>query len=199
MLRSALAALAVITLASPVFAGPAQDDAINKSGSSVVSSYGECVRTKWTADKDPCAPDMPPPPPPRVQAPAPAPVPKIALEQRTIYFDFNKAALSKESTQKLDALVGIIQSSKGIQRATVLGYADEIGSKDYNLALSQKRADAVQQYLASRVSIPTNVLMVGGKGATDSVTSCPKTLKRKERINCLAKDRRVEIEFNYVQ
>lgn len=194
--------MALGLMASPAIAYTAQDSAISEGGRPVVSNFGECVRTKWQAPSDPCAPEPPPapaapaytPPPP---PPAP-PVPQVSLEQRTVYFDFNKSELHAEGKAKLDSLIDIIIKSKGIRSATVLGYADEIGKPDKNLALSQQRANAVNDYMARRVTIPTSVLMISGKGEEGSVTDCPKNMKRKERIACLAKDRRVEIEFNYV-
>lgn len=192
-------ALAIATgamLAMPASAQTAKDSVTTQSGSHAISSNGECVRTKWSAANDPCAPE-PPPAPKTVAAPPPPPPPTISLEQRTLYFGFNESELRPEGVAKLDSLIDIILRSKGIQRATVIGYADEIGDAEDNIALSQKRASSVEQYMATRVKIPTNVLLVNGKGATDSVTDCPKQMKRKERIECLAKDRRVEVEFNY--
>ena len=191
-------ALCVTALSTPAaFAQTAKDAAITDAGKEVVSTNGNCVRTRWNSPSDPCAPEVPK----KVEAPAPAPapVPQIALEERTIYFEFNKTALSAEAIAKIDSLVRVIIASKGIQNATVLGYADEIGKTGYNQKLSERRAAAVQGYLATRVTIPTSVLMVAGKGETDSKTTCPESMKRKERIACLAKDRRVEVEFNYAK
>jgi outer membrane protein OmpA-like peptidoglycan-associated protein len=188
-----LAVLAALTFISPAMAATNQKEAVTKTGRAVVSTSGECVRTKWHAESDPCAPE--PPPAPQAYVP---PAPKVALADRTVYFEFNKAELSADDKAKLDSLAQIIINSKGIRHATVLGYADEIGKADANLVLSQKRAAAVNDYLATRITIPTSVLMVGGKGATNSVTNCPESMKRKERISCLAADRRVEVEFNYV-
>lgn len=195
IIKHIFAASMACFFASSVFAASMNDSALDKRGNFVVSSDGECVRTKWTVASDPCAPE-PPPAPKMVQAP---PVSRIALEQRTIYFDFNEAELRTEGKAKLDSLANIVLQSKGIRHATVIGYADEIGKDADNLMLSQKRADAVREYLGSRIAVPTSVLLVQGKGATNSVTHCPETMKRTERITCLAKDRRVEVEFNYVR
>lgn len=194
-------ALCSLAWGLPALAVPSQDSAISDGGRHVVSNNGECVRTKWQSPSDPCAPEPTPTPTPVVYTPpAPTPPPALqpALDQRTIYFEFNKADLSPESIGKLDALIKIILSSKGVRSTTVLGYADEIGKSDKNMVLSQRRAQAVNDYIATRVTIPSSVLMVNGKGEEASVTDCPKRMKRKERIACLAQDRRVEIEFNYV-
>ena len=197
-----LAGFASLALSSSAFAGGAQDRAVDSRGQAVVSSSGDCVRTKWDVAIDPCGK--------KAEAPAkPAPKPvvqkhvtpeqKIAKEQRTVLFGFNKSDLTAEATAKLDSLVEIVKSSSYIKSATVVGYADRIGSNSKNIALSEKRAAAVQEYLSSRTSIPTKTLVVSGKGATNSVTNCSDKMKRSEKIACLAADRRVEVEFEYAK
>ena len=199
---SLFSALIVIAAGTPSQA-VTLDAAHNKAGDKPVrSTNGTCVRTKWQDNNDICAPTPPPAPPvpEPVAAPVPAPVPPVpvvSLEERTVYFDFNKSNLNAEATQKVDSLINIIVASKGITSATVVGFADDIGSDDYNLKLSQKRSKAVQDYLDSKVTIPTDVMTVSAEGESKPTTSCAKTMKRKERVKCLANDRRVEVRFNY--
>ena len=162
----------------------------------VRNTYGNCVRTKWDADLDPCAPPAPPAPP-VVQVPPPPPPPVVSLEQRTIYFDFDSAKLTPDAVAKLDALVSVIQSSNQIIQAGVIGFADEMGNEEYNLALSQKRAEAVESYIDSRVTIDTRVMELRGLGESNPVTDCSAIKKRAEKISCLAQDRRVEVAFKY--
>lgn len=161
----------------------------------VTNTWGNCVRTKWMAPSDPCAPAAPPPAP-VVQAPPPV---TVGRDARTVYFDFNKAVLTAEAVQKLDALVNTIKSSKAIVSASVIGYADQMGSNEYNIKLSERRARAVEDYLNSRVSIPTSVGQVRWAGESNPVTNCENVTKREEKIACLAADRRVEVEFKYQQ
>jgi len=59
----------------------------------------------------------------------------------TIYFDFDKANLKVHEAMKLDKLVGIKQPVK------VLGYTCNIGTDEWNMALSWARAKAVTDYL----------------------------------------------------
>jgi len=174
--------------------GSDDDAVLSKGNQKVVSTSGNCVRTKWQVGTDVCATAKPAP-----AKVAQAPTPKIELEQRTIYFDFNKSGLTAAETAKLDKLVTIISHSKSITHATVIGYADVIGKESYNMILSQKRADTVEKYLASHVSIPTNTMVVAGKGTADPVTTCDTKMKRKKRIECLAQNRRVEIKFDYME
>lgn len=195
-LLAGLAAGAMFT-ASDAFAADSQKPAQDVRENVVRNTFGNCVRTKWQADSDPCAPAPAPAPAPVVQAPPPPPPPVVSLDQRTIYFDFDSAKLTAEAVSKLDALVSIIQTSNQIIQAGVIGYADEMGNEEYNLALSQKRAEAVEAYIDSRVKIDTRVLELRGLGESNPTTSCAEVKGRAEKIACLAQDRRVEVAFKY--
>ncbi len=88
-----LCSLFSILAAASAFADDSQDTVISKTTDVVVSSNGNCVRTKWQVDSDVCAPkketvQAPPPPPP---APPPPKQEEISQDKRTVYFYFNKA------------------------------------------------------------------------------------------------------------
>lgn len=53
---------------------------------------------------------------------------EIALEDRTVYFEFNKSSLTAEATGKLDSLMGILRDTPDVQSLSIVGYADRIGS-----------------------------------------------------------------------
>ncbi len=63
-----------------------------------------------------------------------------------VYFDFDSASLKGTSNAILDAYVAWLQSNEAI-RVTIEGNCDQRGSREYNLALGQQRADRVKQYL----------------------------------------------------
>jgi outer membrane protein OmpA-like peptidoglycan-associated protein len=186
--------LVIAFTAAPTFAQSTQDPAYDTFGGKVMDRQGDCVRTRWTDENDECAPPPAPAPAPRVE---PAPRPVIAREARTVYFAFDKAELDSEAKAKLQNLADIVRRSKAIERAVILGYADEIGNADYNLELSERRASAALEYLDKYVDIPLSVRTVQGKGETDSVTDCENIANRDKKIACLAGDRRVEVKFIY--
>lgn len=66
----------------------------------------------------------------------------------TLYFGFDDDDLESESRDALDRNVSCYNAASG--RIRVEGHADERGTIDYNLALGQRRADAVQRYLISQ-------------------------------------------------
>ena len=109
-------------------------------------------------------------------------------------FDFDRATLKPNGIQALNEFVSAIQGVK-YDLIIAVGYADRIGSDDYNKKLSVRRAESVKAHLVSRGIEPSRVF-VDGKGEANPVTgnSCVGEKKTKALIDCLAPDRRVEIE-----
>ncbi len=64
-----------------------------------------------------------------------------------VYFDFDKANLRPEDLPVLERFAGVVGEYYPDALLTVEGFTDPSGSATYNLALGQRRADAVQKYL----------------------------------------------------
>jgi len=64
------------------------------------------------------------------------------------YFDFNKADIRSDARDALGKTADYLRNNPAI-RATIEGHCDERGSTEYNLALGDRRATAVKQYLVS--------------------------------------------------
>jgi OOP family OmpA-OmpF porin len=195
---TACCAFALCVAASAMADQP--QDVVTGPGNQPVRSikFGNCVQTKWSSPSDPCAPA--PAPKPEVvvqQPPAVQPVSQLAREQLTIYFAFNKAELTEESTAKLDQIADAVNRSPKVTKVDIVGYTDQIGSNSYNDKLSLRRAHAVNAYLDTKTHIPVSVLGLRGMGKADPVVNCKGVKKRKEKIACMAKDRRTEIEFEF--
>jgi len=79
-----------------------------------------------------------------VAAPAPAPV---KLAAASVYFDFDSAELSEPTRAALQAFFDLARQGYD-QAIRIEGNCDERGSREYNLALGQRRADAAKKYLA---------------------------------------------------
>ena len=131
-------------------------------------------------------------------APAPVPSPTTAPEKITFsadaLFDFDSAKLKPNGIQSLNEFVHGIQDVK-YDLIIAVGYADRIGSDDYNKNLSVRRAESVKAHLVSRGIEPSRIF-VDGKGEANPVTgsSCVGDKRTKALIDCLSPDRRVEIE-----
>ena len=69
-----------------------------------------------------------------------------APSQRIVYFDFDSYVIKDEFKGMLDGHAKALAANRG-KRMVVEGHADERGSREYNLALGQKRAEAVVRSL----------------------------------------------------
>ena len=99
-----------------------------------------------------------------IESSAPEAKPSLSL---LIQFDFNSARVKPESQQALSNLAQALQSKELAEaKFAVEGHTDAKGRADYNLKLSQQRADAVRDYLASNGVIDARLNAVG-KGSTE--------------------------------
>ncbi|TRX39220.1 OmpA family protein [Flavobacterium restrictum] len=73
----------------------------------------------------------------------------LTLKEDAIRFDLNKATLTAQAQANLNKLVPVFNSYADTN-IEIFGYTDSSGKAEYNLALSQKRAEAVQAYLIGR-------------------------------------------------
>ena len=79
-----------------------------------------------------------------------------------------------------------------IENVTITGHTDRIGSQQYNQKLSEKRAGAVAAYLRSR-GVAADIKTIGA-GETQPIETCNTVRGRKQLIDCLAPNRRVDID-----
>jgi len=86
-------------------------------------------------------PEPTPPPPPPVVEPV-----KIILED--IHFDFDKATLTKVALNILQSNIKTLKENQGVS-VQVEGHTCAHGAEDYNMALGERRANAVKEYLAN--------------------------------------------------
>lgn len=105
-----------------------------------------------------------PPPPPPAPAPVAAPAPTIT-RNFTVFFDWDRSTLSADAQQVLQNVARDAKAGKIVQ-INVAGHADTSGPTDYNQKLSQRRAEAVREYLASQ-GLPSNQIGVEAKGEAD--------------------------------
>lgn len=72
----------------------------------------------------------------------------LQTRYNTVYFGFDSYSVDGEYQTLLDAHAAYLTSATG--KVTVSGHADERGTPEYNIALGQRRADAVKGYLAAK-------------------------------------------------
>jgi len=110
---------------------------------------------------------------------------QAVLANATVYFEYDSYSLSSKSLQILKSLANLLAENKNL---TILlaGHADERGTREYNLALGQRRGEAVAAYLRT-LGVDSNRLTVRSYGEER-----PVALGSNEAS--WAKNRRVEIK-----
>jgi outer membrane protein OmpA-like peptidoglycan-associated protein len=73
----------------------------------------------------------------------------LIVNMSDVLFDFDKATLKPGAREKLAKVSGIVLAYPGLKLA-VEGHTDSIGSEEYNMTLSEKRANSVRDYLVSQ-------------------------------------------------
>ena len=87
----------------------------------------------------------------------------------TVYFEFDKFNLNSKSLQTLKSAVAAMKDNSSI-KITISGHADERGTREYNLALGQRRAEAVRDYFAVN-GINSNRIIVKSFGEERPLSS----------------------------
>jgi peptidoglycan-associated lipoprotein len=144
--------------------------------------------------RTPTTPAVPPPPPPAPPAPTPAPPTEDeifrtkTLEQLNAekpladtYFGYDSTDLTEEARQALQRNVEWMKrwSSTSVM---VEGHADSRGTNEYNLALAERRADAVRDYMVS-LGLPAARVTIVSKGEEQPACS-------EETASCWQQNRR---------
>ena len=178
---------------------------VDDSQSSVVrTGYGDCVHTqRWSIQNAiaECEPEI-------VAARDKVDVAAVEVVVRTerqpirlksdALFGFDSAELTDNGKASLEQMLGSITAAdlqeKKIQ---VSGYTDRIGPDDHNLELSRRRAAVVHDYLVSKGVVPS-FIEVQGLGNADPIVECSGE-RGAALIDCLAPNRRTEIEFSAVE
>ena len=171
------------------------DNLANGSGERVLDSKGECVVASFGEQLCNL-------PEPVVEAPAPAPVvaPEPIAEpeppQRVVenvsfsgdaLFATNSAELTAEGKASIDPIIEGARNFNNF-KISLFGHADSRGNADYNQSLSERRAQAVADYMTNS-GISASAISVFGRGESEPVASNTTAEGR-------AKNRRVDASFS---
>ena len=135
--------------AAPVAAAPAPEKCADSDGDSVCDADDKCPNTPAgdTVDKYGCS----------------------LVSRLAVYFDFDSAELRPESITELERVVKFMNDIPD-STALIEGHTDSVGTDQYNLGLSDRRAKSVYDYLASRGVSPARLQSIG-KGEANPVAS----------------------------
>lgn len=193
-------------------------------GGAVWKSSSACVRASYWSPAmatSECDPDLVPRP---AAAPAPAPAPRAAPapaapapavkpapaapvakpaapKPRTVtatlteLFPTGGATLSPAARARIDKEV--LEPMRGLSSISLIhvdGHTDRLGSHEANQKLSERRANAVANYLVSKGADRSKIETLGS-GKTNPIKSCPDQKDRKKLAECLAPNRRVIVQM----
>lgn len=142
----------------------------------------------------------PAPAPAPEPAPEPQPEPAKPLLEVTLgaeaLFDFDKSDLKPEGRARLDQLLNDMKPLD-YDSVVVVGHTDRIGTRDYNIGLSNRRAAAVRDYLVQGGVAAANIT-ARGVNSDEPVTTREQCAGRRgdALIACYAPDRRVVISVH---
>jgi OOP family OmpA-OmpF porin len=182
------------------------NDAVGNKGDIDLYSVGVVYRFGRAA---PVMPPPPPPaapksiiaPPPPEPAPTPPPPPPPPARRKVTFsadslFAFGKDTVNAAGRADLDRFAAELKGTQ-FQVITITGYTDRLGSQDYNLKLSTRRAERVKSYLVESAGIPADKVTTQGGDGSDPVTKpedCIGERRTPKLIECLQPDRRVDVE-----
>jgi OOP family OmpA-OmpF porin len=225
-LRITIASVAAAVAFLPASASAAdsknQGYLTDTKGDIVHYSYG-CVRSSdWTPARAvaECDPDLVKKPAPKAKAAPKKAAPKakakpkakpkakkpsmlnIAQKIELQGMPFDKAEMTADNKKELDKFfAGLAKATKARGPVTlgaivVTGHTDRIGTLKYNMALSERRAVVVKDYIIAK-GIDQKLIFWEGKGEKQPIPVtkfCDNKMKRKQLIECLAPNRRVTVE-----
>lgn len=103
------------------------------------------------------------------------------LTLNNVFFDFDKSDLKSESTSELTRAIELLNKYPNI-KIEIRGHTDNIGNDDYNQILSERRANAVRNYLVKNGFSSDRITKVVGYGSSDPVeTNTTKEGRSKNR------------------
>ncbi len=178
--RVAPIALAVAIMAPAAQAGDqdsfwfAAGDRSLTEGQLWVNSAGECWQSAY-----PDGPNNLPPCAAKV----------VVAEEVTVRlnFEFDKYevptyVVNKEEIARIDDYIRDIQSTPETERVTVVGHTDAVGSDAYNMALGQRRADAVRSYIITQGYPAQHVAPAESRGKRELLADYPPDSVQQRRV-----------------
>jgi outer membrane protein OmpA-like peptidoglycan-associated protein len=150
----------------------------------------KCEEKKPEENKASCAPGSRPP------------QKEVVVLGASMLFEFDgrqEKHLRRAGLAQFDQLIARLQADYGdLQRIEVIGYTDRLGKPDYNLKLSQDRAEVIKAYLV-RKGIDASRIVAKGMGQANPVKECVGTRQTPQLTECLEPNRRVELIINGVK
>lgn len=103
-----------------------------------------------------------------------------------VQFKVGSAKITKAGGKQVEALCDAMRGMENMPSIHLIGHTDRSGDADKNLAVSQRRADAVKSYIAEKCEIPSGLMLSSGEGEAFAPQDGPANN---------ADDRRIEVQM----
>ncbi len=108
----------------------------------------------------------------------------------SVYFEFDKFTLDEKQGNEVVDFIKQTDSTK-IESVQIFGYTDDVGKEEYNINLSNKRANAIQEKLKKSGITSKVILTIEGKGAISTNPNISHSIEEER-----TKNRRVDVVLN---
>ncbi|MDR2122303.1 MAG: OmpA family protein [Flavobacteriaceae bacterium] len=119
---------------------------------------------------------------------------KVVLSENAVRFDFDKATLTATAQQNLAKIITVFKQHPDTNIG-IYGYTDSKGADQYNLNLSEKRAQSVSDYLTSH-GISSSRITIKGFGKADPIgdnsTEAGRALNRRVEFSITANEKMIQ-------
>ncbi|MBB6612362.1 OmpA family protein [Pontibacter sp. Tf4] len=153
---------------------------VDSDGDGVPDNEDICPNSAGPADKGGC---------PELDAAT------LKLLEEKVRFEFDRARVQEGYKQLLDSIVVVLEKYPD-HVLLIKGHADHIGTQEYNQALSERRAQAVKDYLVERGVQNPDRLVTKGYGETQPLVKVNERLSKRRTESARAKNRRVGFELD---
>lgn len=117
------------------------------------------------------------------------PPPRVSLSWSQITFAFDSAALTPSSKSLLTKIGAAFSAPEVVDRRFLVeGHTDAKGTAEYNMRLSERRAQSVYNYLVADRGISADRLLVSGKGETELLPDAHPNSGRNRRVSFVPLD-----------
>jgi OOP family OmpA-OmpF porin len=110
-----------------------------------------------------------------------------------VEFDFDRAVVKDQYYDEIRKVAEFMSAHKNLKGA-IEGHTDSIGTEEYNLALSQRRAEAVRKILCEKYNVPTDSLTIKGYGESKPIAdnNTREGRQQNRRVEAVLKAMKVE-------
>ncbi|MFB6263062.1 MAG: OmpA family protein, partial [Bradymonadaceae bacterium] len=119
---------------------------------------------------------------------------KLVIKEK-VFFEYDRATIRKKSHSILEQVAGVIRSHPNIALVEIQGHTDARGTKKYNYELSQKRAEAVKDFLVDEGVDPDRLRAVGyGESDPQVPNDSREAMAKNRRVEFIIHQEKTEIE-----